>query len=97
LFLFSIILLFSFSCKDGSEFSSKEKEATVKQNEFVIIIHGGAGTILKESVSAEKALDYNEKNVAFYDVDIKKVKFATEVVLLSIKIKRLIQEFLKED
>jgi beta-aspartyl-peptidase (threonine type) len=59
--LIAAILISSFSCKNESEYSSKEKDATVKQNEFAIIIHGGAGTILKENLSAEKEKAYKLK------------------------------------
>jgi beta-aspartyl-peptidase (threonine type) len=59
-FLFIIaILLFSFSCKE--ELISKQNETVVKQNEFAIIIHGGAGTILKKNLSDEKEEEYKLK------------------------------------
>ncbi|MFT7252426.1 MAG: beta-aspartyl-peptidase (threonine type) [Flavobacterium sp.] len=59
-FLFIIaILLLSFSCK--KELISKQNEIVVKQNEFAIIIHGGAGTILKKNLSDEKETAYKLK------------------------------------
>jgi len=59
-FLFIIaILLLSFSCK--KELISKQNETEVKQNEFAIIIHGGAGTILKKNLSDEKEEEYKLK------------------------------------
>ncbi|MFQ3182101.1 MAG: beta-aspartyl-peptidase (threonine type) [Polaribacter sp.] len=59
-FLFIIaILVFSFSCK--KELTSQQNETLVKQNEFAIIIHGGAGTILKKNVSDEKEKEYKRK------------------------------------
>ena len=59
-FLFIIaILLLSFSCK--KELISKQNETEVKQNEFAIIIHGGAGTILKKNLSDEIEEEYKLK------------------------------------
>jgi len=59
-FLFiTAILLFSFSCKNGS--TSQQNETVTKQNEFAIIIHGGAGTILKKNLSDEKEKEYKVK------------------------------------
>jgi len=60
--LFIILIFFiSFSCKNQEEPASKEKVATIKQNAFAIIIHGGAGTILKENLSIEKEKAYKLK------------------------------------
>jgi beta-aspartyl-peptidase (threonine type) len=53
------ILVFSFSCKNES--ISKQNETADKQNEFAIIIHGGAGTILKKNISDEKEKAYKVK------------------------------------
>ncbi|MGK0458780.1 MAG: beta-aspartyl-peptidase (threonine type), partial [Polaribacter sp.] len=58
LFIMAILLL-SFSCK--KELISKQNETEVKQNEFAIIIHGGAGTILKKNLSDEKETAYKLK------------------------------------
>jgi beta-aspartyl-peptidase (threonine type) len=59
-FLFiTAILVLSFSCKNES--LPKQKETAAKQNEFAIIIHGGAGTILKENISDEKEKEYTLK------------------------------------
>jgi len=55
------VLLVSFGCKNQSEQSSIEKSTATRQNEFAIIIHGGAGTILKENLSAEKEKAYKTK------------------------------------
>jgi beta-aspartyl-peptidase (threonine type) len=59
LFFITAILLLSFSCKNES--TSQQKETTTKQNEFAIIIHGGAGTILKKNLSDEKEKAYKVK------------------------------------
>jgi beta-aspartyl-peptidase (threonine type) len=59
-FLFiTAILVLSFSCKNQS--TSKQNEIMTKQNEFAIIIHGGAGTILKKNLSDEKEKAYKVK------------------------------------
>lgn len=55
------LLLISFGCKNETDSSSKEKKIDVKKNEFAIIIHGGAGTILKKNMSAEKETAYKSK------------------------------------
>ena len=51
-----------FNCKNNEENleSTKEPEeiSEVKKPEFAIIIHGGAGTILKENMSEEKEAAY---------------------------------------
>jgi beta-aspartyl-peptidase (threonine type) len=61
LFLIISILSISYSCKNALDTSSKDKTITAKQNEFAIIIHGGAGTILKENLSEEKENAYKLK------------------------------------
>jgi beta-aspartyl-peptidase (threonine type) len=55
---FLIVLL---GCKNGTTLSSEEKKDAIKQNEFAIIIHGGAGTILKKNMSDEKEVEYKAK------------------------------------
>ena len=54
--LLAVSLVFSFGCKTEQK-SSEEK----KKNEFAIIIHGGAGTILKKNMSDEKEAAYKAK------------------------------------
>ena len=55
---FLIVLL---GCKNEITPSSEEKRDAIKQNEFAIIIHGGAGTILKKNMSDEKEAEYKAK------------------------------------
>ena len=50
-----------FGCKNPSEVSSTEKQEDLKVNDFAIIIHGGAGTILKKNMSDEKEAEYQQK------------------------------------
>ena len=59
--LFIALLFISFGCKNETDASSKEKKIDLKKNEFAIIIHGGAGTILKKNMSAEKEAAYKSK------------------------------------
>jgi len=61
LFLIISILSISYSCKNALDTSSEDKTITAKRNEFAIIIHGGAGTILKENLSEEKEKEYKLK------------------------------------
>ena len=58
-FLISIVLasLF-FGCNTEPK---KKSEVNQKTNEFAIIIHGGAGTILKKNMTPEKEKAYQEK------------------------------------
>lgn len=58
LFITSILLI-SLGCK--TEEISIKKEGTKKVNDFAIIIHGGAGTILKKNMSDEKETAYKTK------------------------------------
>lgn len=56
--LYIAILLISFACKNEKKVITKKE---IKQNEFAIIIHGGAGTILKKNMSPEKEKAYKDK------------------------------------
>ena len=60
LFIISIVCI-SFSCNSNKDSSSAENTLLEKQNEFAIIIHGGAGTILKGNLSKEKEKAYRNK------------------------------------
>ena len=60
LFIASLLLIF-IGCKNRTNSLSKENKKEVKQNEFAIIIHGGAGTILKKNMSNDKEKAYKEK------------------------------------
>lgn len=68
LFYLVILLLFS-TCKNKEEleaFSRKPNDTSVdstnlKANDFAIVIHGGAGTILRENMSAESEAAYKSQ------------------------------------
>lgn len=67
LFITSILLL-SFGCKPTSDKNydaDLDSDITTNQqkkvNDFAIIIHGGAGTILKKNMSDEKEAEYKQK------------------------------------
>ena len=57
--LIASVLLISLGCK--TEKTTSNKEISKKVNDFAIIIHGGAGTILKKNMSDEKEAAYKEK------------------------------------
>jgi beta-aspartyl-peptidase (threonine type) len=60
--LFTVLLLsFGFGCQNNSVPVSIETGVEKKQNEFAIILHGGAGTILKENMSDEMEKAYQKK------------------------------------
>ncbi|MEO9570972.1 MAG: isoaspartyl peptidase/L-asparaginase [Polaribacter sp.] len=61
LFLILASFLVLISCKNESEFSLKQNISNVKKSKFAIIIHGGAGTILKKNMSDEKEAAYKAK------------------------------------
>ena len=61
-FLFIILMVcISFSCNNSIDSASAEKTALEKQSEFAIIIHGGAGTILRGNLSKKKEKAYRGK------------------------------------
>ena len=61
-FLFIILMVcISFSCNNSIDSASAEKTELEKQSEFAIIIHGGAGTILRGNLSKKKEKAYRGK------------------------------------
>ena len=60
LFIISMVCI-SFSCNNSIDPASAEKIASEKQSEFAIIIHGGAGTILRGNLSMKKEKAYRDK------------------------------------
>ena len=61
----ALLLLLSFSCgelvpnpDDNPENISRSNKTTEQKNDFAIIIHGGAGTILKKNMTPEKEAAY---------------------------------------
>ncbi len=72
LIYFPLLMLFFLNCKDNQKASALEQSThteaakaknseSKKVNEFAIVIHGGAGTILRENMSAEDEAAYNAK------------------------------------
>lgn len=57
-FLFSFVLI-ALACQKPKTNLEKQKDSTT--NEFAIIIHGGAGTILKKNMTPEKETAYKAK------------------------------------
>lgn len=58
LFLLSLLSIFIFGCNSEKKTTTS---TTKKTNEFAIIIHGGAGTILKENMTPETEKAYKDK------------------------------------
>lgn len=54
--LYILSLLLFFGCK-----TEQKASEVIKKNEFAIIIHGGAGTILKKNLTPEKEAAYKAK------------------------------------
>ena len=59
IYLLLSLLLISSACNAPKKTSNEQKETPV--NEFAIIIHGGAGTILKKNMTPEKETAYKLK------------------------------------
>ena len=55
------VLIVSISCKTDSTTDNKRKKPVKIINDFAIVIHGGAGTILKKNMSDEKEAEYKVK------------------------------------
>lgn len=57
------LLLIAIGCKNEAKTSVNNTTNTppVQQNKFAIIIHGGAGTILKKNMTPELEKDYSDK------------------------------------
>ncbi|WP_299054424.1 isoaspartyl peptidase/L-asparaginase family protein [uncultured Polaribacter sp.] len=60
LFITSLLII-SFGCKLDSLKTDNPEKRQEKVNDFAIIIHGGAGTILKKNMSDEKEAAYKAK------------------------------------
>ena len=56
-----LFLVISFGCNTEQKPSEENKKEEKQKNEFAIIIHGGAGTILKKNMSEEKETAYKTK------------------------------------
>ena len=60
--IYLLALVFTFtSCKKENNSTTSNILNKQQNNKFGIVIHGGAGTILKENLSSEKELEYKEK------------------------------------
>ena len=55
LFILSLVFI---SCKQDDKVTSKENNSTTEKPDFAIVIHGGAGTILKKNMTTEKEIAY---------------------------------------
>jgi len=60
IYLFSILIVFS-SCNNAETTVKTTTETKSPKAEFSIIIHGGAGTILKKNMTSEKEAAYKAK------------------------------------
>lgn len=58
IYALTLLLLIIFSCNNKA---TQEKITSKKVNDFAIIIHGGAGTILKKNITPEKEEAYKSK------------------------------------
>lgn len=58
--LYFALLLLLFNCNSFTDKGKKNQESTIQKAEFAIVIHGGAGTILKENMTPEQELAYKK-------------------------------------
>ena len=64
-----VVFLITFSCKPTTEHVHVDDEIIeVKEPEYAIVIHGGAGTILRENMSVEKDSSYRAALNAALDI-----------------------------
>ncbi|RXJ52534.1 isoaspartyl peptidase/L-asparaginase family protein [Gelidibacter gilvus] len=72
LIYFPLLMFLFLNCKDDQKASASEQQTKIetpdtkdikskKTNEFAIVIHGGAGTILRKNMSPEDEAAYNAK------------------------------------
>ena len=59
-FLFTLLLLTSCGQLQEGNIAAKTKNAQVERPDYVIVLHGGAGTILKENLTPEKEQAINQ-------------------------------------
>ena len=59
--LLTIISFVFLSCKQENKPAYNEKKSNTEIAEFAIVIHGGAGTILKKNMTPEKEAAYKAK------------------------------------
>ena len=59
--LLTIISFVFLSCKQENKPAYNEKKSNTEKAEFAIVIHGGAGTILKKNMTTEKEAAYRAK------------------------------------
>ncbi|WP_298531818.1 isoaspartyl peptidase/L-asparaginase family protein [uncultured Algibacter sp.] len=60
LYFIAVLVIFS-SCQNEQKTKSASTEKIPEEAKFSIVIHGGAGTIKKENISAEREADYRKK------------------------------------
>ena len=58
--LYFALLLLLFNCNSSEDKSKNDNETSIPKAEFAIVIHGGAGTILKENMTPEQELAYKK-------------------------------------
>ncbi|NQX86489.1 MAG: isoaspartyl peptidase/L-asparaginase [Flavobacteriaceae bacterium] len=59
--LFIAISLLYFCCSERSKSTNKASTAVLEKPEFSIVIHGGAGTILRQNMTPAKEAEYRAK------------------------------------
>lgn len=59
--LFFALSFLCFACNDSTKTTKEEPVTTADTPEFAIVIHGGAGTILRKNMTPEKEAEYRAK------------------------------------
>lgn len=59
--LFFALSFLCFACNDSTRTTEEKPVTTTEKPEFAIVIHGGAGTILRENMTPETEIAYRQK------------------------------------
>ena len=59
--LFFVLSFLCFACNDSTKTTKEKPVYTAEKPEFAIVIHGGAGTILRKNMTPEKEAEYRAK------------------------------------
>jgi L-asparaginase / beta-aspartyl-peptidase len=60
-YFFLIIITFTFSCNSPVKHEVKIQSETIDRPDYVLVIHGGAGTLSRERMTPEREQEYREK------------------------------------
>lgn len=59
-YIYLLCILLAISCQTHTEFNDTKAQQLETKHEYALVIHGGAGTILKQNMTPEKEASYRE-------------------------------------